>query len=118
MQSVVFIQDVYNITGIGAVPVGNIKSGTLRIGMKSNINGKIMTVKSIEMHHQQIQEAHYFDNIGFSLSGGDYQTLKSVIRQDVTFSDDGNIETGIIEKPEPIHPKGFLDSIKGLFQRE
>ena len=37
MESIVFIQDVYNITGIGAVPVGLVKKGVLKIGMKINI---------------------------------------------------------------------------------
>ena len=37
-----FIQDVYRITGIGAVPVGKVESGILRVGMKANIDGKII----------------------------------------------------------------------------
>ena len=117
MQAAVFIQDVYNITGIGAVPVGIVKSSAFRIGMKLDINGKIMTVKSIEMHHQQLQEAHEGDNIGFTLNGGDYKLLKSVVGQDVTFSDEETIETRKIERQEPIHPEGFLDSLKKIFKR-
>ena len=115
MQSVVYIQEVFNITGIGAVLVGNVKSGTLKIGMKLRINGKNMTVKTIEKHHEKLQVAHEGDNIGFALSGGDYNSLKPVIKQDVTFSDEENIETRVTEKPTNAY--GFFDSVKRLFKR-
>ena len=111
MNATVFIQDVFRITGVGIIPVGNVKDGTLKIGMKLNIDGKVMAVKSIEMHHQQIQEAHVGDNIGFSLENGDYELLKKVARTDVTFSGEGTAETQVIEKPEPIHPKGVFGEL-------
>ena len=69
------IQDVYNITGIGVVPVGRIETGVLKI------NDKIVAVpgregkqvsgecKSIEMHHEQIQAAEPGDNVGISVRG-------------------------------------------------
>ena len=53
------IQDAYNITGIGCVPVGKIETGILKIGQKviavpgregTGISGE---VKSIEMHHHR-----------------------------------------------------------------
>lgn len=63
------IQDVYNIKGVGTVPVGKIVTGTMKpndkiIIMPENIETE---VKSIEMHHQQLQEAFPGDNIGFNL---------------------------------------------------
>jgi elongation factor 1-alpha len=69
------IQDVYNITGIGVVPVGRIETGLLKV------NDKIVAVpgregkqvpgecKSIEMHHEQIQTAEPGDNVGISVRG-------------------------------------------------
>jgi elongation factor 1-alpha len=69
------IQDVYNITGIGVVPVGRIETGVLKT------NDKIVAVpgregkqvpgecKSIEMHHEQIQTAEPGDNVGISVRG-------------------------------------------------
>ncbi len=65
------IQDVYSITGIGTVPVGRVETGVLRVGDKvtfepANVSGE---VKSIEMHHEALQEAKPGDNIGFNVRG-------------------------------------------------
>ncbi|MDD5086253.1 MAG: translation elongation factor EF-1 subunit alpha [Candidatus Nanoarchaeia archaeon] len=80
------IQDVYNITGIGVVPVGKVETGVMKIGDKvifvparegKGINGE---VKSIEMHHEQIQEALPGDNVGFNVRGIE---KKDIARGDV-----------------------------------
>ena len=69
------IQDVYNITGIGVVPVGRVETGVMKVGDKVIVvpgrEGKGITgeVKSIEMHHEQMQQAEPGDNIGFNLRG-------------------------------------------------
>ncbi len=69
------IQDVYNITGIGAVPVGKVETGVMKVGDKVIVvparDGKGISgeVKSIEMHHEQIQAAEPGDNCGFSVRG-------------------------------------------------
>ncbi len=65
------IQDVYSITGVGVVPVGRVETGVLRVGdtvlfLPSDVKGE---VRSIEMHHEQIQEAKPGDNIGFNVRG-------------------------------------------------
>lgn len=65
------IQDVYNITGIGAVPVGRIETGQLKVGdkvtfMPAKANGE---VKSIEMHHEMMDSAGPGDNVGFNVRG-------------------------------------------------
>ncbi len=69
------IQDVYNITGIGVVPVGKIETGVMKVGQKviavpgregTGVQGE---VKTIEMHHTQIQEAEPGDNVGISVRG-------------------------------------------------
>ncbi|RLJ02304.1 MAG: translation elongation factor EF-1 subunit alpha [Candidatus Aenigmatarchaeota archaeon] len=65
------VQDVYSITGVGTVPVGRVETGV----MKANQTVVIMPagikaeVRSIEMHHQPLQEAKAGDNIGFNLRG-------------------------------------------------
>lgn len=80
------IQDVYNITGIGVVPVGKVETGTMKIGDKvifvpgregKGISGE---VKTIEMHHEQIQVAEPGDNIGFNVRG---IAKKDIARGDV-----------------------------------
>jgi len=69
------IQDVYNITGIGVVPVGRVESGIMKINDTVIVvpgregKGVTGTVKSIEMHHEQMQQAEPGDNIGFNLRG-------------------------------------------------
>ncbi|MBI2137061.1 translation elongation factor EF-1 subunit alpha [Candidatus Woesearchaeota archaeon] len=69
------IQDVYEIKGIGAVPVGRVETGVMKINDKVIITpareGKGVTgeVKSIEMHHEQLQQAEPGDNVGFSVRG-------------------------------------------------
>lgn len=65
------IQAVYSIKGVGTVPVGRVETGVLRPGdtvviMPPNIKAE---VKSIEMHHQPLQQAIPGDNIGFNLKG-------------------------------------------------
>jgi elongation factor 1-alpha len=69
------IQDVYNITGIGVVPVGRVETGIMKINDKVIVvpgrEGKGITgeVKTIEMHHEQMQQAGPGDNIGFNVRG-------------------------------------------------
>jgi len=69
------IQDVYNIAGIGVVPVGRVETGVMKIGDKVTVvparDGKGVSgeCKTIEMHHEQVKEAIPGDNIGFSVRG-------------------------------------------------
>ena len=80
------IQDVYNITGIGVVPVGRVETGIMKVGDKIIVvparEGKGITgeVKTIEMHHEQLQQAEPGDNIGFNLRGIE---KKDITRGDV-----------------------------------
>lgn len=69
------IQDVYEITGIGTVPVGKIETGKMKPGQKvlilparsgTGISGE---VKTIEMHHEQLPEAVAGDNVGINIRG-------------------------------------------------
>jgi len=69
------VQDVYEITGIGTVPVGKIETGIMKVGQKvivlpgrtgKGIEGE---VKTIEMHHEQMKEAPAGDNVGINVRG-------------------------------------------------
>jgi len=71
------IQDVYSIKGVGTVPVGRVETGVLKVGdvvifepastiFHKPIQGE---VKSIEMHHEPMQQALPGDNIGFNVRG-------------------------------------------------
>ena len=80
------LQDVYNITGIGTVPVGRVETGIMKVNDKVIVTpareGKGISgeVKTIEMHHEQIQQAEPGDNIGFSIRG---VQKKDIARGDV-----------------------------------
>ncbi len=65
------IQDVYNIKGVGTVPVGRVETGVLRPGDKIVVMPykKTGEVKTIEAHHQQLPDAKPGDNIGFNVRG-------------------------------------------------
>lgn len=71
------LQDVYNITGIGTVPVGRVETGVMKLGDKvvfepSGVTGE---VKTIEVHHQQISQAVPGDNVGFAVKGVDKKEI-------------------------------------------
>ena len=65
------VQDVYNIKGVGAIPVGRVETGILKSGTKVVVmpSGKEGEVKDIEEHHEKLQEARPGNNIGFSIRG-------------------------------------------------
>jgi elongation factor 1-alpha len=69
------VQDVYNITGIGVVPVGRVETGIMKVGDKIIFvpgregKGVLGEVKSIEMHHEQMTQAEPGDNVGFNVRG-------------------------------------------------
>ena len=55
-------QDVYDITGIGTVPVGKIVTGLMKVGQKVKVlpgrtgEGVGGEVKTIEAHHEQMKK--------------------------------------------------------------
>jgi len=63
------LQDVYKITGVGTVPVGRVETGVLKPGMIVTFApGQLTTeCKTVEMHHQQLEEAIPGDNVGFNV---------------------------------------------------
>ena len=65
------IQDVYKISGIGTVPVGKIETGVLHVGktVMFNPSQQSAEVKSIEMHHTNVDKAEPGDNVGFNVRG-------------------------------------------------
>jgi len=93
------IQDVYKISGIGTVPVGKIETGVLHAGKTVifNPSQKSAEVKSIEMHHTNVDKAEPGDNVGFNVRGlaatdirrgdvaGYTDTPPAFVRHDETF---------------------------------
>ena len=91
------IQDAYSIKGTGVVPVGRVETGVLKKNDKIIImpTGFVGEIRSIEMHHEEQDQAEPGDNIGFSIRGIE---MKDVGRGDVMGHPDN--------PPTVITPKG------------
>jgi len=63
------LQDVYKIGGIGTVPVGRVETGKIKAGMIVSFapSGVATEVKSVEMHHETLDEGVPGDNVGFNV---------------------------------------------------
>jgi len=111
------IQDVYEITGIGVVPVGKVETGILKVGQKiivlpgrsgTGIKGEI---KTVEMHHEQLTEAPAGYNIGINVKG---IGKKDIARGDVvcdaakpaTIAEEFTAQVAVINHPTVI-AKGY-----------
>jgi len=72
------LQDVYKIGGIGTVPVGRVETGVLKPNMVVNFApSNLQTeVKSIEMHHEALEEAVPGDNVGFNVKNVSVKELR------------------------------------------
>jgi elongation factor 1-alpha len=72
------LQDVYKIGGIGTVPVGRVETGILKPGMTVVFCPVQLTteVKSVEMHHESLDQAVPGDNVGFNIKNISVKEIK------------------------------------------
>ena len=72
------LQDVYKIGGVGTVPVGRVETGKLKAGMVITFAPLALTAeaKSVEMHHEQVEEALPGDNVGFNVRNISVKDIK------------------------------------------
>jgi elongation factor 1-alpha len=72
------LQDVYKIGGIGTVPVGRVETGILKPGMTVTFApvGVTTEVKSVEMHHEALEQATPGDNVGFNVKNVSVKDIK------------------------------------------
>jgi elongation factor 1-alpha len=72
------LQDVYKIGGIGTVPVGRVETGLLKPQMVVTFGPMNITteVKSVEMHHEQVEQAAPGDNVGFNVKNLSVKDIK------------------------------------------
>ena len=106
------INDVYKISGVGTVPVGRIETGTLKPGMvvKFTPSNIVTEVKSIEMHHLQLESANPGDNVGFNVKNVAVKDLKrgyvaSDTKNKPAFDCESFVaQVIIINHPGEIHP--------------
>jgi elongation factor 1-alpha len=63
------LQDVYKVTGVGTVPVGRVETGIIKPGMILTFAPGNYTseCKTVERHHEKLEEAIPGDNIGFNV---------------------------------------------------
>merc|ERR1711976_74467 len=64
--------------GIGTVPVGRVETGVLKTGMVVVFGplGVTTEVKSVEMHHEVVDEAVPGDNVGFNVKNLSVKDIK------------------------------------------
>jgi elongation factor 1-alpha len=90
------LQYDYKNGGIGTVPVGRVETGILKPGAIVTFApvGLTTEVKSVEMHHEQLQEAVPGDNVGFNVKN---VAVKDIRRGFVAgdAKDDPPAETGV-----------------------
>jgi len=72
------LQDVYKIGGIGTVPVGRVETGLIKPGMLVTFGpvGTTTEVKSVEMHHEKVDQAAPGDNVGFNVKNLSVKDIK------------------------------------------
>ncbi|MGB9718137.1 MAG: translation elongation factor EF-1 subunit alpha [Thermoproteota archaeon] len=72
------IQQVFTITGVGTVPVGRVETGVLKPNSRIVVRpvDKVGEVRTIEMHHTQLEKAEPGDNIGMAVKGLAREELK------------------------------------------
>jgi elongation factor 1-alpha len=72
------LQDVYKIGGIGTVPVGRVETGVLKAGIIATFGpvGISTEVKSVEMHHEVVDQAEPGDNVGFNVKNLSVKDIK------------------------------------------
>jgi len=91
------LQDVYKIGGIGTVPVGRVETGIIKPGMNVMFAPVMLSteVKSVEMHHESMEQACPGDNVGFNVKN---ISLKQIRR---------GMVAGDMKKDPPAKTKNF-----------
>jgi elongation factor 1-alpha len=72
------LQDVYKISGVGTVPVGRVETGILKAGINVQFApvGVVTECKSVEMHHEVLEQAIPGDNVGFNIKNVSVKDIK------------------------------------------
>jgi len=98
---------VYKIGGIGTVPVGRVETGVLKPGMTVMFSpAQVQTeVKSVEMHHEQLESANPGDNVGFNVKNVSVKDIRrGMVAGDVKNDPplpSGNFEAQVIVLDHP-----------------
>jgi elongation factor 1-alpha len=79
-----YLQEIYNILGIGTVIVGKVIEGVLREHMKCNLEGHVCEIRAMETHHESIKEAKEGSNVGVTVTG-DITSIKNYKGRNIEF---------------------------------
>merc|ERR1712190_492522 len=90
------LQDVYKIGGIGPVPVGRVETGIIKPGMVVVFapGGLTTEVKSVEMHHESLDQAIPGDNVGFNVKNVSAKEAGTFVAQVIIMNHPGQISQG------------------------
>ena len=78
-----FVQMVFKLDK--GILAGQVKSGILKTGMQTEINGKKMQIETMEIHHNRVNEAPEGSNVGIMLANSDYNSLQSLSGKFIEF---------------------------------
>ena len=103
------INDVYKIDGYGTVAVGRVETGVLK--KKANIvfaPGNLRSeVKSIEMHHEQVEIANPGDNVGFNIKLKPNQIKRGFVAGDALNDPPKEVEEFVAQVVIVNHPNSI-----------
>lgn len=105
------IQSILTVKGVGTIITGRVETGVLKPLMKltSAPTGVTAEVKTVEMHHTNVEQAFPGDNVGVSLKGLDKDT--KIKRGEVFGETSNNPPKAVSEFTAQIvimkHPKGI-----------
>merc|ERR1711885_88271 len=90
------LQDVYKIGGIGTVPVGRVETGVIKAGMVVTFGpvGTTTEVKSVEMHHEKVEQATPGDNVGFNVKNLPAKDTAMFVAQVIVLNHPGETRNG------------------------
>jgi len=94
------IQGVYKVSGVGTVASGKVESGVLKVGHQVIFApaGLCSEVRSIETHHDKLEEAEPGLNIGFNIRGlSSKQIKRGMVCGDVANDPPGEVESFVAQ---------------------
>ncbi len=114
MKTKVIVENIFASEGHGSIIRGKVTDGTLTIGMKYQISGKTITIKSLEMGHAGVKRVKTDEKFQAVIQNGDYALLQPILKTEIEFFDTGyNIEKDLNTEEK----KGVFSNIKSIFKK-
>ena len=117
MEGKFMVQEVYNITGIGPVIVGQVTAGQISKGMSTTIEGVVHPLRNMESNHKAIQAANPGQNVGIVLGNLKKDKAMALKGSEITFIDDQSPQDQIQQSRKMKESKGLFSFITRWFER-